>query len=185
MSKTPQRSWKNAEKDGSVFLNEYWMSCRLLLNALWMKIVNKLLKNICVECFDLLPFRGRRANLLLLSSSCTVTHSMAIFFFFFFAVTKWVTSFHSFVSHHFSLDKFKVYQNRSCSLTQCLKRLKLAVEQEIWCWVCWTFCLCKACSENVDKIVHFIPYCICHSVLCKIVFRICIDGYCNGYQWLW
>ena len=40
-----------------------------------MKIVNKLLKNICIEChFDLLPLHWRRPNLMLLLISRTSMH---------------------------------------------------------------------------------------------------------------
>ena len=46
-----------------------------------MKFVSYVLKNICVESpFDLLPFRGRRPNLMLLLFSCAGTHSSTPFF---------------------------------------------------------------------------------------------------------
>ena len=46
-----------------------------------MKIVNKLLNNVFVKChLDLLPFCGRRPNLMLLLSSHAGTHFTAPFF---------------------------------------------------------------------------------------------------------
>ena len=38
--------------------------------------------------------------------------------------------------------------------------------------------LCNVYPVNVNKIVHFVHLCICHSVLFKTVFQICMDGYC-------
>ena len=60
--------------------------------------------------FDLLPFHGRRPNLMLLLSSCADTHPAAPFFV---TVVKRVTSFYSFVPRQFSSDNMKF-----CSLSE-------------------------------------------------------------------
>ena len=78
-----------------------------------MKIVNKLLQNFCTEChFDMLPFRERRPNLLLLPSSTTGMHSGAPFF----TPAAMVTSFPSFVPRQFSLNKYEIVPSLDVSL---------------------------------------------------------------------
>ena len=129
----------------------------------------------------MLPFRGRRPNLMLLLSSRASTHSKAPFFSLSQKGSLHFTASSS-ANSHWTNVKFcsLLEQILLFNLTQHLNSLELAVEREIWHLEAWSSFFCKVYSENVNKIVHFICHCIHHSILFRTVLVICIDDFCNG-----
>ena len=130
----------------------------------------------------MLPFHGRRLNLndLVLSfSSSAGLHFVAPFF----PLSQqghYILQLHPTPFLIGQIQKFAAYQNRSCSLTQCLKSLQLWLKPEMWHLVLQSFFFRKVYLENVDTIILFIHHCICGSIVFTTVLMIYMEGYCNG-----
>ena len=105
---------------------------------------------------------------------------------FFFTVMKRVTSFHSFIHRQLSVDKYKILQPVRTDFALwpgVWNNFEFAVKLEIWHLEVWSFFVLQSLLRNVDKIVHFVHYCIFHSVLFKTYLwyvSMCIEGYCNN-----
>ena len=144
----------------------------VFLNAVWMKIVNKLLQNICAECHIHLltfPWEKTKFKMLLLSLSSS-THTSASFFF---TVTKGFTSFHSFIKTDLALWS-------GVWILWTLNRTR-----DMTCTILVFFL--NSTWKMLIKLFMFMYHCICHSILFRTVFM-CIDGYCNGgtvsFKWV-